>query len=531
MVAYYATAELGCHLALDWPLPANVLDLYVEFRNLTNGLGPPAGNSLLGALVFFGLDSMSAVEKESMRALALRGAPYTAEQQESLLRYCESDVMALAKLLETMLPNIDVPRAVYRGRYMKAAARMEHTGVPIDTEALRVLKENWDRIQDQLIHRVDGNYGVYEGRTFKADRMAQYVLRNQIPWPSLGSGKLALDDDTFRIMSSAHRQIESLRQLRGSLSQMRLHDLAVGVDGRNRCLLSPFSARTGRNAPSNSKYIFGAASWLRGLIQPTEGYGLAYIDWSQQEFGIAAALSADPAMLEAYASGDPYLAFAKQAGAVPASATKVTHGFVRDQFKECALAVQYGMGTDSLALRIGQSTVQARELLRLHRETYSRFWKWSDAAVDYAMLHGTLQTAFGWTIHTGPQVNPRFLRNFPMQANGAEMLRLACCLITECGITVCAPVHDAVLIEASLHDLESAVKRAQEAMTETSEIVLGGFPLRSEAQINRYPERFQNERGAQMWATVWDLIRVPSLMVPAVMVPAVARNMSAGALV
>ena len=35
-----------------------------------------------------------------------------------------------------------------------------------------------------------------------------------------------------------------------------------------------------------------------------------------------------------------------------------------------------------------------------------------------------------------------------MQANGAEMLRLACCFATERGVRVCAPVHDAILIEA-----------------------------------------------------------------------------------
>jgi len=46
-IAYSATAELACHLALDWPLPDRVLDLYVEFRNLTNGLEIPAGNGLL----------------------------------------------------------------------------------------------------------------------------------------------------------------------------------------------------------------------------------------------------------------------------------------------------------------------------------------------------------------------------------------------------------------------------------------------------------------------------------------------------
>ena len=62
-VAYFASAELGCHLALDWPLPARVLDLYVEFRNLTNGLDPYCGNGLLGALTWHGLDAMDAAEK------------------------------------------------------------------------------------------------------------------------------------------------------------------------------------------------------------------------------------------------------------------------------------------------------------------------------------------------------------------------------------------------------------------------------------------------------------------------------------
>jgi DNA polymerase I len=69
------------------------------------------------------------------------------------------------------------------------------------------------------------------------------------------------------------------------------------------------------------------------LIQPPPGHAIAYIDWAQQEFGIAAALSRDPLMMDAYRSGDPYLAFAKQAGAAPPDATKATHKTIRDQFK------------------------------------------------------------------------------------------------------------------------------------------------------------------------------------------------------
>ena len=81
------------------------------------------------------------------------------------------------------------------------------------------------------------------------------------------------------------------------------------------------------------------------------------------------------------------------------------------------------MGAKGLALRIGQPVIVARDLLRAHRETYQKFWQWSDAAVDHAMLHGSLHAVFGWHVHVGENPNPRSLRNFPMQANGAEMMR------------------------------------------------------------------------------------------------------------
>jgi len=53
--------------------------------------------------------------------------------------------------------------------------------------------------------------------------------------------------------------------------------------------------------------------------------------------------------------------FAKQAGAAPPSATKQTHGKIRDQFKACALAVQYGMGAESLGRQTGQPVSQATQ--------------------------------------------------------------------------------------------------------------------------------------------------------------------------
>src|SRR5262249_3979290 len=263
-----------------------------------------------------------------------------------------------------------------------------------------------------------------------------------------------------------------------------------------------FRSRTGRNQPSNTKYIFGPSVWLRGLIKPPPGHGVAYIDWKQQEFGIAAALSGDAAMQEAYLTGDPYLAFAKQAQAVPADAAHKTHGPQRELFKQCVLAVQYGMEAQSLALRIAQPTIVARDLLRAHHETYRQFWAWSDAAVDTAMLYGQLNTVFGWHIRVRENANPRAVRNFPMQANGAEMLRIACCR----GLEVCAPVHDAVLIAASLDRLEADVAGMRAAVAEASRAVLRGFELGTDVKEVRYPDRYMDKRGKIMWDRVTGLI-------------------------
>lgn len=505
-VAFYASAEMNCHLALGWQMPQYVLDLYSEFRVITNGRILPCGNGLLGALSFFGEDGIESIEKNEMRTLVMRGGIYTDAERIAILNYCESDVIATEKLFNRIISLLEgsqkFEQALLRGRYSKAVAQMEFSGIPIDVEFLNTLKNHWEDIKKNLIARVDSEFEVYQDGVFKLNKFADFLNRQSIDWPKLPSGRLAMDDETFSEMCRIHPHLRKLKELRQALGQLRLTELAVGSDGRNRCILSIFRSKTGRNQPSTSKFIFGLSAWLRGLIRPASGYGLVYVDWSQQEFGIAAALSGDQRMQDAYHSGDPYLAFAKQAGAVPEFATKSTHGEQRELFKACVLAVQYGMGEESLAMRIRQSPAHARELLRIHRKTFKKFWQWSDGVVDYALAHRELWTVFGWKLQIEGKVNQRSIRNFPMQANGAEMLRLACCIATEEGIRVVAPVHDALLVEAPIHELHTVGNRMLAIMQDASAAVLGGFQLNAEAKYIFSPSRYEDERGKFMWDTV-----------------------------
>ena len=495
IIAYYGSTAMGCFRKLNWPMPENILDLYTEFRCLSNGNDPVSGYSFLGALSAYGLkDTLLTLHHDS------------ADGTEDILKSCTANVKALAALLSKMINSIDLPRALLRGKYMKSIAEIEWNGIPIDIEKHELLKKHWVDIKTQLIDRVDTKYGVYDGTTFKQDRFRKWLNENRIQWPLLQSGALNLDQDTFKLMANAYPKLAPLRELRNTLSNLRINDLAVGSDGRNRCDLVPFRSKTGRNQPSSSRFIFGLSIWYRSLIKPNKGYGLAYIDWGQQEFGIAAALSQDERMIEAYNSHDPYLEFAKQCGAVPLDATKQTHPDERELYKTCVLAVQYGMGEKSLARSINRSIAEARLLLDQHRATYKKFWKWSNDSLDFALLNGHLNTALGWKIQVKEPINERSLRNFPMQANGAEILRLACILATDGKIKICAPVHDALLIEAPLDKLGHDIEKTKKYMQQAGETILDGFKLRTDVEEIHYPERYQDKRGFEMWNLVNKLL-------------------------
>lgn len=513
VVAYFAPAEIQCFMALGWPRPENLLDLFVEFRRLTNGKYPAHGNGLIGALRYFDLERFVPAQKDEMRQLILSGGPWSADQETAILDYCQADVDALEPLFAAMLAHEPwtfelLGQALVRGRYMAAVGTMQDTGLPIDQATFSKLQRNWPALQRELIGRVNMAFGIYEAGSFREALFEEYLAKHGIAWPRLVTGRLKLDRDTFSAMSKRNPQIRPLYELRKTLSELRLNSLAVGDDGRNRTLLSPFSSKTGRNQPSTSKFVFGPSKWFRGLIRPTEGGALAYLDWGSQEIAIAAAMSGDDLLWEAYDSGDPYIAFAIQAGLAPEGATKASHKAIRDRCKSVVLGTNYGMTAHGVAEAAGIHVLEARDLLQKHRETYRKFWKWADQNKDRGLLGLPLRTCFGWQIQaTDGIVKANTFLNWPMQAHGAEMMRLACCLAVEREIKLCAPVHDALLIEAPIDRIDEDVATLKQCMADASELVLGqGRVCRVDAEIIRYPDRYMDENGIAMWDQVMGVL-------------------------
>ena len=501
VVAYSATAELSCFLSMCWPLPANILDLHVEFRNATNGLTHES--SLAFALTWFGQANLDVRLKELMRSLALRGGEYTNAEKNQLMAYCEGDVRALLQLGPHVVTPESIDMALVRGRFVRAAAVITDHGIPIDVGQLRRIQDGRERVCLRMAADPERNLGLYEGSTFKLDRFVRMIDDAGIYWPRHESGQPDISAETFDEMSRMYPDLRPLSELRKTMSLLRRFDLQVGPDGRLHPGANPFWTTTGRNQARAAEHILPHPKFLRGVVGAGPGQALAYLDWGQQEIGIGAALSGDAVMMAAYQDADCHIAFGKEAGILPPNATADTHPKERKGLKACGLGVLFGKTGVALARDLGITNDAGADLIAMHRRTFPGFWRWLEAAVNYAMFHRAIRTVFGWQLHLPRVVNPRSVMNFPLQATGAEMMRLAVIYAVEAGVKVIGIFHDGLLIEAPAAGIADAAHRMHDAMDRASSETLAGFILKVDTKIMPHPETFLDPKDR----ATWDLIQ------------------------
>jgi DNA polymerase I len=180
-----------------------------------------------------------------------------------------------------------------------------------------LVQENKAAVIGELLRQFDPSYGsnkpIYtpEGEWSYTRFERWLVSAGVLAWPRLESGRLDTDGDAFRMMYHVPG-IEGLHALRDSVRVIAAAKLSIGRDGRNRPNLFPFGTVTGRNAHRRS--LFNAHASMRSFMAfPPDRIGV-YLDWRTQEVGVAAALSGDPELMNAYASGDVYHAFARDSG-------------------------------------------------------------------------------------------------------------------------------------------------------------------------------------------------------------------------
>jgi hypothetical protein len=523
-LSYSLEAELTCHLALNWPLPERCLDLLAEFRQLTSGSdwreGEKSKHQLIHALTYFGLNPFDAIEKEAMRAVAVRGGPFSSEERRALQDYCLHDVAAEVEVLKAMAPRFNGLHALQRGRYLKTIALRSHLGIPLDGEILDELTCQRDGLIHAFIDNVNDDFDVYRDTTLKNDLLEALVSRLQLPWPRLEAGCLNKQDETWREMTDLFPILQPLNECRKGIGLLKNNKLGVGQDGRSRPTIHPIATATGRDKWAANEFVFAQPGFFRGLVSPEPGRFVAYLDYVAQEFLVAAARSGDPAMLAAYRADDVYIAFGQQAGKLPSNATRESHAKERKTFKTCVLGMQYLISRYGLGRQLNIQWDYADDLIAIYKRTYPRFWLWVQATIDKAVLNGFQETLLGSRTQIRDGVvkrkgkecrlfNFRSAANHPVQGCAADVTRTACCLIAEAGINLLASVHDATLIEGPVYRMEEITTQAKQLMVEANRQVVGPYDVKVSCQTVTYPGRLLDRDTVRKWNWLCDRLGRP----------------------
>jgi hypothetical protein len=506
---------------LGWdPLDYEWIDLYTEFRMRRNiekaprvlredeEPEPMVGFGLVDALKCFGLAEHIPKEKDEQRERAIKGGNFSREDARALVKYCEQDVSATAKLWEKMKPLDGRPLEVakWRGRYSAALSLCSYRGVPIDADLYAWFIEHKGEWLAEMLRKVDPDNRLWRPDTSR-DMGGFREWINSLPadlrarWPLTDTGAYSLRYDDLKRLSEHYPQIASVVSMLGTTSKFRR--IALDIEprfGTNASWFAPFGTKTGRNAPSTNRFVFNLPAYLRCLASPPPGEVLGYVDWRAKELGIAAKRSGDPALLRAYTSGDVYTANAIAFGWANPGATKETAPAARSKAKVATLGLNYSMGARSLSVHMADHLYEAKIVKQKHRTTYRQFYDWTAAHTRRTLDEGRA-AVLDWEIYTHPRHRPRIttLNNWPVQSTGATMMRIALIMAVERGVGVRAPVHDAFALCAPEDEYGDQQRALCESMEEASRIVLDGFTIDADVEKMVAPsQHYIDDRGVDM---------------------------------
>ena len=550
-ISYNLPAELKTMLSLGWELPEHCIDLYVEFLNLINGRWrgkdclKDLGTGLVDAVTYFGGNPMDfwKTSKDKERDYIKENGTTPPEgitmeaHQTRILAYCEEDVNATVWLGRQMLRELDLEQAPWRGKYCKAHAYFEHNGIPVDAERFQAIERESLKLKLSIANKIEEThrYRVYviEGKetttikphpVFKMNRFTNLLASKGITvggrgamWQATPSGDPMIEDEYFGVMCNVYPELRPLRQCRKSLNNLSRFETVLGEDGFNRSTLWMFGTRTSRNNPKAKDFLLSRPHWVRNLIAPRKGMALVACDVTGAEDWLAAGFSGDPELMRIYSSGaDSYMEFAAVTGTVPPGTTrdKSNKGLeiIRAQHKTAKLAIQYGVGGETLRKYLGVPLWKAQYIVNSHKQAYAVYWAWVDDQAKLAAARGYVETDFGWR-ESIEQMSFNSILNFPQQAGCSELLRCTCILLVDAGwgYALAAPHHDALYMHVEAERAEECKRAVEDAFIEAGHIIMGlpEFPLRVHTDVVYHPNHYEDAEGAEIWDIVcehfgWD---------------------------
>ncbi|TCD48770.1 DNA polymerase I [Chlorobium sp. N1] len=375
---------------------------------------------------------------------------------------------------------------------VRVLAAMEHRGISID---LKHLEETSTAVGSQLELLTEKIHAA-AGTTFNIDSPKQLsnILFNVLGLPTKKTTKTGFSTnvEVLEELAPLHPIVGDLLDYRSlqKLKSTYIDALPKMVNPRTGKVHTSFNQHvtaTGRLSSSNPNLQnipirTALGREIRKAFIPTEDRNLLLsADYSQIELRIAAEISKDPKLIEAFRNGeDIHLATAR----VIFDTEEITSD-MRRKAKEVNFGVLYGIQPFGLSKRLNIPRNEAREIIDTYRQKYPGLFEALEQIVREGRENGFVTTLLGRRRYLGDLTSrnanvqkaaERAAMNTPIQGTAADIIKCAMNLCSErietAGMRsqMLLQVHDELVFETPPEEKEALSSLVETAMTEAAAV-------------------------------------------------------------
>jgi DNA polymerase-1 len=420
-----------------------------------------------------------------------RAADYAAEDADITLRLHHAlwPKLKAEPKLRSVFETIEMP-------LVPVLARMEQTGVLIDTDKLRMQSQELGRRMLEFQQR------AFElaGRHFSLDspKQLQQLLYDELKLPvafKTPSGQPSTNEEALEALAGQHdlpRLVLDYRTL-AKLRSTYTDKLAEHVNPRTGRVHTSYHqavAATGRlssNDPNlqNIPIRTEEGRRIRQAFIAPEGFRIVAADYSQIELRIMAHLSGDPGLSAAFhGNQDVHRATAAEVFGVPPELIDANQ---RRAAKAINFGLMYGMSAFGLARNLGIDRAEATGYMKRYFERYPGVQAFMNATREQARRDGYVETLFGrrlylMEIHSRNQGlragAERAAINAPMQGTAADIIKRAMITVDAWlaalggRARMIMQVHDELVFEVRDDAVEAISAGVRERMSAAAELAV-----------------------------------------------------------
>ncbi len=452
----------------------STLEVFLEL-----GAPPPdvKHDVLIGAFLLNSLRREQTLTELAQAELGYDGSPFEDLDTEEVMTRAPEIIAVIRALHDKQaaelkkIPKLPALAADIEWPVIPVLARMEHTGIELDTKYLAKFADEVDDLISDYEQQIYG-HADQEFNIGSPGQLAEILFEKlKLPTQGIKKGKTGYSTAASELdkLRGQHPIIDLITQYRevAKLKNTYIDTLPLQVDKHSR-LHTTYAltiAQTGRlssNDPNlqNIPTRTDLGRRIRTAFVAGKGKQLVSADYSQFELRLAAVLAKDTELIEMFNRGaDIHATTAAQVyGREPEDVTKQ----MRRAAKVINFGILYGMSPHGLSVAAGMTYEQATTFIKRYKELRQPLFDYMDRILEQARKDGFVETLFGRrrpmpdikaSNFMVRQAAERAAINMPIQGTEADLMKMAMVEIdrllraqhNDCRLLL--QIHDSIVVE------------------------------------------------------------------------------------